>query len=133
MRIYVTHCSAKKSAAVRRSGKAVTPDALYVSSRIQPFMSRCKARRVQWAILSDLYGVWFAKERRRWYEKSPDRVSEIEFRALVRNFDRRLRRFHEVWFYYHPARFHRLYRRLLRRSRLRRRIRKFKHVSEVTE
>ena len=94
-------------------------------------MTRCKEEGVQWAIFSDLYGVWLAVERRRWYEKAPDTVTEGEFIALLRSFDRRLRLFDEIWFYYHPARFHGLYRRLLRRSRLRRRIHKFRYVSMV--
>src|SRR5258708_5599359 len=131
LRIYVTHCSANKRLSVRRSRKAVSPDVLYTSGRIQRFMSRCKARKVRWAIFSDLYGVWFATERRRWYEKHPDKVTKSEFRALVQNFDRRLRRFREIRFYYHPARFHRLYRRLVRQSRLRGRVRMFRHVSQV--
>src|ERR1700693_5896413 len=114
MRIYVTHCSAKKSEATRRSGQAVRPSILCTSTRTQRFVHCCERRRVRWAIFSDEYGVWFPTEKRRWDEKSPDTVSERELRKLVRSFDRRLRPFHQIWFYHHPGRFHRLYRRLLR-------------------
>jgi hypothetical protein len=131
MRIYVTHCSAKKRESARRTGKAVPPDVLYASERAQRFVRRCQRRRVRWAIFSDLYGVWFPREKRRWYEKSPDRVSEADFRRLVASFDGRLARFREIWFYHHPGRFHRLYRRLLRATRLRRRVRLFRHVAEI--
>jgi hypothetical protein len=129
--IYVTHCSAKKRESVRRTGKAVRPDVLYTSQRTQRFMRRCRARQVQWAIFSDKHGVWFPTEKCRWYEKSPDRVTEAEFRQLVVNFDRRLNPFREISFYYHPGRFHPLYRRLLRATRLRRRVRLFRHLAEI--
>jgi hypothetical protein len=131
MRIYITHCSATKLESARRTGKSVPPDALYTSQRAQRFMRRCRERRVRWAIFSDQYGVWFPTEKRRWYEKSPDRVTEAEFRRLAANFDRRLGRFREIRFYYHPGRFHRLYRRLLRAARLRPRVRLFRHLAEI--
>ena len=131
MRIYITHCSARKSDSARRKGRAVRPDVLYTSQRTQRFMRRCRERGVRWAIVSDEYGVWFPPERRHWYEKSPDQVSEAEFRRLVANFDRRLRRFREIRFYYHPGRFHWRYGRLLRATGLRHRIRRFRHLTEI--
>ena len=59
MRIYITHCSARKNDALRKTGEKVTPDKLYTSPRIQRFMHACMDRKVQWAIFSDLYGMWF--------------------------------------------------------------------------
>jgi hypothetical protein len=131
MRIYITHCSAKKRGSLRYTGKKVCPDKLYASSRIQRFMSRCKGQKVKWAIFSDLYGVWFSHEKRSWYEKPPDEVTGHEFRALVRNFDRRLRRYNSIYFYHHPARFHRLYRRLIRWSSLHGRIKLFRKTAQI--
>ena len=45
------------------------------------------ARVVDWAIFSDLYGVWFPDVRHPWYEKNPATVTESEFRGLVNDFD----------------------------------------------
>jgi len=131
MRIYITHCSAKKSETLRRNRKAGFPDELYISKRIQSFMKKCKQQRVQWAIFSDLYGVWFPDSKHRWYEKAPDSVSEAEFTDLVKDFESRLAKYREIRFYYHPARFHRLYKRLIRQIRLRSRVRLFTRVTEI--
>ena len=131
MRIYITHCSAKKSLLIRRSGARVPPDKLYTSKRIQPFMQQCKAQRVRWAIFSDLYGVYFPNEKHKWYEKSPDSVTPTEFRGLLKSFDKRLHAYSEIWFYHHPARFHKLYRKLLRNTKLRRKVRLFGHKDEI--
>lgn len=128
-RIYLTHCSAGK----RRypKGIKVSPDQLYDSKRIQRFMNQCKAAGVRWAIFSDLYGVWFPWIRREWYEKAPDEVTDEEFNALLSDFDGKLKRFDEILFYYNPGWFHSLYRKLLKESRLHRRIRMFTHYWEV--
>lgn len=109
MRIYITHCSAKKSLSVKRSGARVLPDKLYTSDRIQRFMRQCKEKRVGWAIFSALYGVYFANEKHQWYEKSPDSVTPTEFRELLKSFDKKLRVYSEIRFYRHPKRFHKLY------------------------
>jgi hypothetical protein len=133
MRIYVTHCSGKKSLSAKRSGAKVTPDKLYTSKRIQPFMRRCKDQKVKWAIFSDLYGIWFPHEKKKWYEKSPQKIKigSEEFKSLVRTFNRRLNRFGKISFYYHPARFHKLYRAILRETKLKSRVEKFKHIDEI--
>lgn len=131
MRIYITHCSAKKSDTLRRNRKSGFPDELYTSKRIQSFMKRCKQERVRWAIFSDLYGVWFPDRRHRWYEKAPSSVSEEEFSDLVKDFERTLAKYREIRFYYHPARFHRLYKRLIRQTQLRGRVRLFTRVKEI--
>jgi hypothetical protein len=131
LRIYITYCSAKKNDSLRGTCKKVTPDILYVSPRIQRFMKVCKERKVKWAILSDLYGVWFPEVEHEWYEKGPDAVTEEEFTELVADFDKTLDRFGEIWFYYNPSRFHRLYRRLLDRTSLKEKVRRFTHYSEI--
>jgi hypothetical protein len=128
-RIYLTHCSARKK--YYPKAKKVSPDQLYASERIQRFMNQCKATGVKWAIFSDLYGVWFPWIRHKWYEKSPGEVTNDEFNVLLSDFDGKLKRFKEVRFYYNPGRFHPLYKRLLKKSRLLKRIRMFTHYWEV--
>jgi len=128
MVIYVTHCSAKK----KKAQALMLPDELYTSRRIQAFMKQCKYAEVNWAIFSDLYGVWFPTVRREWYEKSPDSVTEEEFKSLLKDFNEKLRSYTSIYFYYHPARFHRLYRRLIERSSLKERISLIRSVSHIT-
>lgn len=131
MRIYLTHCTAKKDDSLKHIGEMVTPDQLYRGKFIQAFMSTCKERGVQWAIVSDLYGVWFPDVRHEWYEKHPRTVTETEFRELVTDFDEKLGPYDEIWFYRNPGRFHPLYKRLLSRSALRDRITLFSHTEEI--
>jgi len=94
-------------------------------------MKKCKDQGVTWAIFSDLYGVYFPSDRHSWYEMPPDKVNEEEFKRLVWDFDKKLKGYHEIWFYHHPARFHRLYRRLLKESRLKGRVKLFTKVLEI--
>jgi len=133
MRIYITYCSAQKNDALKSTGIEVTPDVLYLSKRrIQPFMETCKQKGVRWAIFSDLYGVWFSEEKHTWYDKSPDSVSEAEFKELLDNFDNRLAGYDEIYFYRpSPIYFHSLYRRLLQETRLRERIRIISSIYEI--
>ena len=86
---------------------------------------------MNWAIFSDLYGVWFPNVEHEWYEKDPDTVTEEEFQNLLDDFDDKLQEYDEVWFYYNPGRFHSLYKRLLQEMRLRDRVRRFTHVTEI--
>jgi len=89
---------------------------------------------VAWAIFSDHYGVWFSDEKREWYGDDvgdPNSVSEQKFRELVKNFDTKLQRYDEIYFYRNPGRFHSLYKRLLRATRLRDRVVLISHLWEV--
>jgi len=86
---------------------------------------------VEWAIFSDLYGVWFPDEKHRWYNKHPDTVSEEEFNYLVRDFEEKLGNYDEIYFYHNPGRFHPLYRRLLNEVRIKDKICLFSHKSEI--
>jgi hypothetical protein len=90
MRIYSTHCSAQKSDALKASGLKVPPDQLYTASTIRAFIEQCKEKRVDWAILSDLYGVWFPNVKHEWYEKHPDTVTPDEFDQILKGFDQQL-------------------------------------------
>lgn len=60
-RIYVTHCSHRKNPVLMKNNKRVTPDKLYTTTPTQRFMNKCKNKGVNWAILSDKYGVWFSR------------------------------------------------------------------------
>lgn len=109
----------------------MTPDKLYTSTRIQRFMRRCKDAGVEWAIFSDKYGVWFPHVRRRWYEKPPDEVTFAEFKKLVRDFDRALQDYDEIYFYHNPGRFGTLYRCLLCQTKLKERVVLFSHPDDI--
>jgi hypothetical protein len=132
VRIYLTHCSGKKEERYQTTGEAVSPDLLYTSARTQRFIRSCRARGVRWAIFSDLYGVWFPEARHGWCEKDPNKVTEAEFSALLRDFDEKLTGYSEIFFYRHPGRFHRLYVRLLKTSVLADRVKLIKHVKEIS-
>ena len=130
MRIYLTHCSAKK--AISLGNREVTPDELYIATPTKRFMSQCKEKHVNWAIFSDKYGVWFPEEKHEWYEKDPDTVSEQEFMQLIKNFNERLSKFDEIWFYYNPGRFHPLYARLLKEVKVKAQITLFTHKNQIS-
>jgi hypothetical protein len=115
----------------KETKEAVTPDLLYTAKPTQRFMGRCKARGVRWAIFSDLYGVWFPEIRHKWYEKDPNRVRDVEFSGLLRDFDEHLGGYSEICFYHNPGRFHPLYDRLLNQSVLKNRIKRITHLSEI--
>lgn len=132
MRIYITHCSAKKNDLFRDTAEMVTPDRLYIATPTRRFMNECKERGVRWAIFSDKYGVWFPEEKHEWYEKDPDTVSEQEFKNLVRNFEEKLANYDQVWFYYNPGRFHPLYERLTKESKAKGKITLFTHKNQIT-
>jgi hypothetical protein len=133
LRIYVTYCSAKKDDSLRGTQRKVTPDRLYKSLRIQRFMKACREKKVNWAIFSDLHGIWFPNVRHGWYEKNPSMVTEEKFRKLTHDFDEKLGKYDEIWFYYNPTRFHSIYRRLLEESRLTRKIRRFTHIADIAK
>jgi hypothetical protein len=131
MRIYITHCSAKKDDSLKHTGEEVTPDKLYTATFIQRFIKKCKEKQVKWAIFSDLYGVWFPDVKHEWYEKDPNTVTEPEFRKLLEDFEQKLGDYDEIYFYHNPGRFHRLYRRLLEETKLKDRIKLFSHLREI--
>ena len=133
-RIYITHCSAKKDNSLRGTALEVRPCGLYTAAPTRRFMERCKEHGVRWAIFSDHYGIWFSNEERKWYGDDvgdPNRVSEEKFRELVRNFDRKLAHYDEIYFYYNPGRFHPLYKLLLKETRLKGRIVRITHLWDI--
>jgi hypothetical protein len=132
-KFYITHCSAKKDPTLKESNIHVRPHRLYTATPTQRFMKKCDEHGVNWAIFSDRYGVWFSKDRHQWYEKDPSKITESEFNQLVENFDRSLEQFDEIWFYYNPGRFHKLYRKLIKNSKLKKRIKLFRHLDEISK
>lgn len=131
MRIYVTHCSSAKNESLKGTSAKVSPQQLYTSARIQSFMRTCTLRKASWAIVSDLYGIWFPNETHEYYEKSPDDVDEREYQTLLANFNERLAPFEEVVFYRNRARFHSVYRRLVSESVLFSRITFISHYWDI--
>lgn len=131
MKIYLTHCSAKKDDSLKETGVVTTPDRLYTSAFVRRFTSKCVEKGVGWAIFSDLYGVWFPRVEHAWYDKHPDTVTEDEFRELVRDFDEKLGGYDEIWFYYEPPHYHLFYDRLLRATACGGRVKKFSDLELI--
>jgi len=134
MRIYLTHCAAKKDNRVKDTDREVPPELLYTATPTQRFMRSCKERDVRWAIFSDHYGVWFSHEKREWYGDDvgdPNRVTNSKFHELVKNFDEKLQSYDEIYFYYNPGRFHKLYRRLLKETNLKDRVVYITHLHKI--
>ncbi len=134
MRIYITHCSAKKDDSLANTGKRVTPDQLYTATPTRRFMQRCKKVGVPWGIFSDYYGVWLQTQKREWYGDEvgdPNRVEKETFQNLIKDFDTKLENFDEIYFYYNPGRFHPLYKRLLNKTNLKPKIVRITHLYEI--
>ena len=131
MKIYITHCSAKKNSSLRNTTIKVSPNELYAATPTQRFMKACRIKNVNWAIFSDKYGIWFPNEKHEWYEKDPNTVSEDEFEKLVKNFENKLGNYHEIFFYYNPSRFHHLYKRLLDSVKIKDKIRLISHLNDI--
>ena len=131
MKIYITHCSAKKDDLLKNNGKNVTPDKLYTAAPTKRFMNKCIEKKVKWAIFSDLYGVWFSDTKHEWYEKDPYTVTKQELKNLINDFDQKLSKYDEIWFYYNPGRFHRLYKGLLQEIKLKDKVKRFTHLREI--
>lgn len=109
----------------------VTPDVFYTSKRMRAFIKRCVNYKLQWAVFSDCYGVWFADEKHQWYEKHPDTVTDEEYKKLLEDFNHKLKNYDRIYFYYNPARLHKLYKKLLEETALKDRIIKFNRVSDI--
>ncbi len=131
MKVYVTHCSAKKDGSFKESNVKTTPYRLYTAAPTRRFMNRCKQQGVERAIFSDKHGVWFFDTENDWYEKDQNSVNVDEFADLVRDFDMKLSKYDEILFYYNPGRFHRLYKRLIDASALKGKVKAITHLEET--
>jgi hypothetical protein len=94
-------------------------------------MKACKEKKVSWAIFSDNYGIWPYPVTHEWYDKNPNKVTDNEFKSLVEQFDKSLKSYEDIFFYHNRGRFHKLYKKLLTESKLKKRIQKFTHISEI--
>lgn len=130
-RIFLTHCSAEKDNSLKGSNKKVTPDKLYTATFIQRFVSKCKEKGVEWAILSDKYGIVFSNEEIEWHDRHPSKVTKKEFELLLKSFEEKLINYDEIYFYYNPGRSHPLYKQLLSKNKLKDGIRLFTHIEEI--
>jgi hypothetical protein len=131
MRIYITHCSKEKLPLAKETGDKYPPDQLYTETGIQQFMEICKSTGVQWAILSDNYGVFFPDETHKYYEKPPASVTIEEENIIRSQFEQRLDLYSEIWFFVRPSTFHPFYESILMHSSLSNRIHVFSNLREV--
>lgn len=115
-KIYITHCSRQKDPALELSGKKVTPAQLYTSPGLQQFIRYCDQHALEWAILSDRYGVVFRDEQIGWYSKPPDTVTENEFADLLDSFVSRLAGYDEIHFQHRPGETHPVFSRIVEQS-----------------
>jgi hypothetical protein len=134
MRIYLTHCCAKKDDTLKGTGQKVSPERLYIARPTQRFMKKCTSLGVRWAIFSDYYGVWFPEIEREWYGDDvgdPNGIKEPRLTKLIEGFDKTLEQSDEIFFYYNPGRFHPFYAELLERTVLKPRIQRITHLWDI--
>jgi hypothetical protein len=132
MRIYLTHCCAKKDDNFAGRQDELSPEQLYIATPTQRFMKRCKEVGVRCAIFSDYYGVWFSGEKHAWYGDDvgdPNRVNDVKLRELVADFETKLAAFETIYFYHNPGRFHQLYKRLLKEVNVK--VILISHIAEI--
>ena len=94
----------------------------------------CQSAGVDWAIFSDQYDVWFPYVKHKWYEKHPNEVSDQEFKNLVENSARKLKKFSVVYFYgnHKSHYFHPFYKKIIDALRKRGiKIVKICHLDEI--
>jgi hypothetical protein len=118
-KLYFTHCCKKRDDTLKGTGKKVSPQALYKSSKTQGFMKRCEEEGVEWAIFSDKYGFVFPSGRIEWYDKHSKDVSEQEKKQLFEKALNTLRNYRCSYFYYNPGRVHPLYLELVSEMKMR--------------
>ncbi len=115
--LYVTYCAKHKNDFLKGMNVKVKPDQLYISSRIVEFVNYCKQRKVDWAIFSDLYGLWFPNKKHEWYEMPPDFVTADDLILLLKDFLKRTKRY-DIIYFYHPAKWplHPVYQKVIEAS-----------------
>jgi hypothetical protein len=130
-RIYLSHCAKDKSPLAKTTGAKMTPDKLYTDVGLMAFMETCKKAGMDWAILSDRYGIYFAYDEHEYYEKHPDTVTEEEEKQITRSFEEKLTGFDEIWFYIRPATFHPFYERVISTNSLSMRVKFFESLAQI--
>ena len=111
-KVYITHCSREKDPEYEKSGKKTTPDNLYTSPALQRFIKFCKENNHYWAICSTKYGFVGAYDLIKWYNRPPDRVTEEDYKVLIRGLVKSLSFFDEVYFLQRPEDTHSLFKRI---------------------
>lgn len=106
--IFITYCS-KRKVEYEDSTFKYLPSELYISPRVQEFISHCSQHNHTWAIFSDYYGLVFANEKIEWYDKNPDCVTNKEYERLLYITLKKLTAYDEVFFYYNIDTYHTLY------------------------
>ncbi len=130
-KFYLTQCSSEMDETLDVD-QAVRPEMLYTSARVQTFADKCRRKNVEWGIFSGGYGIMFPLEKKKpYYHRGthPSKVTESEFRALLKDFDLKLEDYDEIWFYHDPKRWHPLFERLCNESSIR--VRKFSDLTEI--
>lgn len=72
--LYVTNCCGTKGIHLQTG----TPDVFYTGPNQQRFIQSMKAKGLEWAILSDLYGIHFSDEELPLYDLAPDQLTQQE-------------------------------------------------------
>ena len=130
MKVHLTHCCAQKNEDARVNGTQLPPEEMYIEPDIQKFFAYCLAHGFTFGVLSDLYGIWLSPEKKGWYEKSPDTVTETEKTEILRIFDQELAPFSEIIFFVRPETFHPFYDFVLTHSRHANKIRRSTELTE---
>lgn len=129
--IYLTHCSNQKDDSLRKGHKKVTPDKLYREKFIKKFMEKCKKEKVNWAIFSDKYGVWFPDKKRSWYDKPPESVDDKEFRNLAADIENKLKDYKRIYFYKDKVKFHPFYIEIFNSTKISEKVEFFSELSMI--
>jgi hypothetical protein len=130
-RIYITYCSWQKDDQLKGTGVCVTPDKLYLSKRIQSFITRCRDKNVKWAIYSDYCGVWFPEDLHAWYDLHPNNVPEESIFSLSQDFNRSLSKYDEIYYFYDKRTLHPLYERIVNESGISSRVYWFEDINII--
>lgn len=130
-RIYITYCSWQKDDRLKGTGIRVTPDKLYLSTRIQSFIAHCRVKNVKWAIYSDYCGVWFPEDLHAWYDLHPDNVPEEAIYGLSQVFSKSLSKYDEIYYFYDKKTLHPLYERIVNESEIFERVHWFDDIKII--
>lgn len=127
--LFMTYCC--KDKAKISSDTMVTPSELYLSSRIQSFITVCNAKKFEWGIFSDFYGIVESHKKIHSYDKAPYEVTETDYHRLLEITIQKILPYDKVYFYYNADSFHALYRRLVADMQKYREVLLFDNLEEI--
>ena len=96
--LFMTYCC--KDKAKIPSDTMVTPSELYLSSRIQSFITVCNTKKLEWVIFSDFYGIVESHKKIHSYDKAPYEVTETDYHRLLEITIQKILSYNTVYFYY---------------------------------